>query len=182
MNNPWMIHLEKTKKKYPQLSLKEAMIMAKRNYKPKKKKGKGVYQDTMNSINKVFCPATKTLKDGEYHLPCSNYTGPGTDISNTNIPPMNATDACSRIHDIEYSKAKTPYERWESDEKVKRCFSDAIKEDPILGRLGYYGISGKNMVEKSMPSVAKAIDPKRYAQPKNGGGIAKRTLLKSLKT
>jgi hypothetical protein len=38
--NPWMLHLQNVRNKNPRLSLKEAMILAKKSCTPKKKKGK----------------------------------------------------------------------------------------------------------------------------------------------
>ena len=193
-NEEWRNHLKRYYETH-NVSLKEAMIEAKKTYT--KKNGKGVYQDVVNVINKVAGSNARPLKDGEYHLPLSNYTGPGTNLDYNlkhHIEPANKTDSCSMKHDIQYNEIMNTYkdnpkERSKqirfADEAVKDCYKK-VDDEPILSNLAYAGIQLKNTFEDIMPSfVAKKVQGNYYGSKKGSNiraiGDAKKIMFNSIK-
>jgi len=176
------------------LPLKDAMKLASRTFhKPKQsRKGKGVYQDVINLTNRMIGSKAKKLTNSEYHLPDSNYSGPGTDLKNkvdSNVPCLNQTDCCSRKHDIDYNEAmkiSDPRERARhirfADEVVKDCYGQ-IKGEPFLSTAAKAGIQIKNTFENTIPSLAKRTEGMYYGS-KDGNGLmegeAKRAIFNSI--
>lgn len=190
----WNNHLKRVYESHPNLTLKQAMSEASKTYNSKnqnkKYNGEGIYQSAINSINRLT-GSNARIEDGEYHLPHSLFTGPGTRISDKlNVQPANATDACSKAHDIAYNEAmklKDPKEMARrirfADNEVKDCYKVSINEDPFLGRAAYTGIAFKNALEDAVPSIAKKYE-KQYYGSVNGSslmqGNAKKIIHKSL--
>ena len=57
----------------------------------------------------------------EFHWPKMNYTGPGTNLKarlKRGDRGVNRLDEISRIHDIDYSKAKNLQDKWKADDKM----------------------------------------------------------------
>lgn len=198
-NEEWRKHLKKFYESHD-MSLKQAMIEAKKTYRPKNQpknnhKGSGVYQDVVNVVNKMIGSKARPLKDGEYSLIDSEYTGPGTRLAEklkNGVKPLNKTDACSMKHDIAYDEIMTKYRndpverakhiRW-ADEEVKNCYR-GIKDEPFLSNVAHAGIQIKNTFEDVVPSfIAKKVQGNYYGSKKGNGysrGDAKRLLKSSL--
>ncbi len=195
-NTDWQKHLQSVYQN-SNLSLKEAMKVASKTY-PKKSKqpkkqtktskhvrfsaGEGLYQDVVNGINRMIGSKAPPLFDGEYHLPDSNWTGPGTRIKERiarGDKPLNAVDAASQIHDLEYNHIKrtesNPIERAKkvriSDEKALQSYQKALGTNPILGRLAFTGIKSKNILEDVAPTIAKQVLGEHYYGSKSGHGM-----------
>lgn len=172
---PWMTHVEKIKQKHPNKPYKEVLKLAKRSYH-----GKGIYQSTINTINSLTGSKAEKLNSGNYGLWNSNYTGPGTPLDSyieRGVKPLNKTDRCSMIHDIDYKNAKNNHDIRAADEKVLDCYRKSMKSDPILGSVAYGGIKLKNTFEDLLPSIARKVEGPTYY---GGKGVARKLISKSL--
>ena len=97
-NNDWNNHLRKVYEN-SDLPLKECMKIASDTYRKNTARkngkgvnisrrqsknnhpvGKGVFQDVINVTNKLIGSKARKLTNSEYHLPDSNYSGPGTNL------------------------------------------------------------------------------------------------------
>jgi hypothetical protein len=59
-----------------------------------------------------------------------------------------------------------------ADNIAKECYKKSMKQDPVLGRLAYYGIAGKNALEGNSITknlVKSIVGNERYA----GNGMMK---------
>lgn len=134
---------------------------------PIKVVGAGPFQVGSNLYRKIFCQGkSRKLKDGEYHLGCHNFTGPGTRIDLNevkNFKPYNDIDACSKQHDIDYLNASELPDDLRmkkirsADKKVIECY------DQFKNESGYnpakLGINSKMSFENSLPILTKSIIP-----------------------
>ena len=75
-------------------------------FEKRTQKGDGLLRNIRNLGRKATCPkATQPLFDGENHAPCSNFSGPGTQIEKRlqrGDKPVNYTDSIAMNHDISY--------------------------------------------------------------------------------
>lgn len=129
----------------------------------KKQSGKGLYDDTMNSL---FGDKTNTLKSGEKHgltyvqtsnttgkYVVSNFTGPGTSLFERlkkNQKGLSYSDDVSMVHDLRYSLAKSDKDIRTADlkmiESLNRAKKDKLDFDFNINQ-GLYGIKTKNFLE-----------------------------------
>lgn len=121
-----------------------------------------IYQTSANIYRKNYCDGkARPLYDGEYHLGCHNFTGPGTQINRENVlnaKPYNDIDNCSRTHDIAYRDAKgIPSNIRKADEEAIQCYDKFKNESGYIAARN--GINGKIQIEKFMPSLIKSIAP-----------------------
>ena len=102
---------------------------------------------------------------GERHIPCYNFCGPGTHYE-TRIKrgdkPVNALDACCKIHDSVYNNARaTNAQIKASDEMLMRC---AKKHDLKSGRKGYGLIVNEIFKRKGQLVDAGLVDRDIYSR------------------
>jgi hypothetical protein len=124
-----------------------------------------IFQTAANIYRKLFCKGkARPLKDGEYHLGCHNYTGPGTRIDLPevrNYQPYNDIDACSRQHDIDYTDAHgNPNLIREADKRVIQCYDKYPKESGY--NAAKLGINSKMKLENALPILMKSIAPSYF--------------------
>ena len=110
------------------------------------------------------------LKQGEIHAMNHNFTGPGTRIDLEevrNFQPYNGIDACSKVHDIEFSEIfKMPLgqERSEkirqADRKVLECYDKHPNDSGYI--LAKLGINSKIGLEDLAPSIFDKIIGEDY--------------------
>lgn len=152
--------------------------------------GKSIFQKVANKYRANFCDGkARPLHKGEYHLPCHNFTGPGTRVdleAVRNYPPYNEIDACARQHDLDYMKAvELP------DDERKKAITEADKE--ILKCIENYkdvsgytaakmGINSKMKLAEVLPIISKSMFGKISAAgccggPKNVGGARRVRLI-----
>lgn len=129
---------------------------------------------------------SRPLELGEIHVPCHNFTGPGTKMNIPkvyNFPAYNEIDQCSKIHDQEYNKIfKMPLGPARekairvSDEKVLKCYD---KYPNVQGyTLAKAGIKGKMAAENYLPEeIVKSIAGGYYGA---GKGKTKKRKTKKL--
>lgn len=131
-----------------------------------------LFQKAANYYRKNFCQGkSRPLKDGEYHLGCHNFTGPGTRIDLPevlNYKPYNNIDACSKQHDIDYTNANgDPNLIREADKKAIICYDKYKNESGYTAARN--GINNKMKIENIMPQLVRSVAP-GYS----GKGIATR--------
>jgi len=104
---------------------------------------KRAFRDLLNAYRKHFCGSkARPLEDGEYHVLCANFEGPGTNIKKyKNVEPFNDVDRCARQHDIDYSQGKIK----EGDRRFLKCIEKYPYEEPYYS-LAKYGIETKNAI------------------------------------
>jgi len=123
-----------------------------------------------NQYRKRACGGkSRPLLDGEKHIGCHNFSGPGTRIDLPevrNFKPYNGIDACSKQHDLDYSatsqlsgESKKRAIR-AADIKVLECY-DKHKSDSGYS-LAKAGISGKMLAEKYVPNVVEKVAGPEY--------------------
>lgn len=119
------------------------------------------YKNMANMYRRNYCDGARPLLDGEYHLGCHNFTGPGTRVDLpevANYPPYNDIDACSRTHDFDYENNRN------NPEMIRKADEDAIKcYNKFPNESGYnaakLGINGKMSLENVLPALVKSISP-----------------------
>jgi hypothetical protein len=126
-----------------------------------------LYQTTANFYRKNFCNGkSRSLKDGEYHLGCHNFTGPGTRIDLEevrNYTPYNNIDGCSKQHDIDYLNANgNPSLIRKADEEVIKCYNKYPNESGY--NAAKLGINTKMKLENAMPLLMKSIVPSYFGK------------------
>jgi hypothetical protein len=137
---------------------------------PKKKvvkqRGKGIIGNVVtsaqNAYRRNFCDGkARPLLPGERHLPCHNFTGPGTRIDLPEVrayKPYNAIDACSKQHDLDYLAAAS----LTGEAKARAIMAADVKDLACYDRhkdvSGYAaakaGIKIKNVAENAVSRVA----------------------------
>ena len=119
-----------------------------------------------NSYRSRYCDGkARPLQFGELHLPCHNFTGPGTNIRSSavrNMKPYNNIDAQAKKHDIAYYNASFMTNRDAIRQAIKKADQDFIKNiEPYKSESGYKmgkaGIEGKMQLTKLMPRLATFI-------------------------
>lgn len=127
----------------------------------------------MNDFRQKNCSTkARKLEQGEKHVLCGNFIGPGTLIDKySNIEPYNNIDGCAKIHDLAYNKSfkiKDKEERMKAirkdDDEFLKCiekFKD-LKEEKSYYDAGKYGITGKIFLEKNAPEISKKILGEEY--------------------
>ena len=63
----------------------------------------------------------------EFHWPRANYLGPGTRLQQRlkrGDRGINRLDELAKIHDIDYSKAKSLKDKWKADDKMIRAIKN----------------------------------------------------------
>jgi hypothetical protein len=137
--------------------------------------GSGLWDSALNIYRKRACSGkSRMLMDGEKHLGCHNYTGPGTRIDLKEVQdykPYNEIDNCSRNHDLDYLEADgmtDPVQKAHAiriaDEKAITCY------DRYPNVSGYAqakaGIRSKMHFEdnKHLRSAIKKVAPNYYGQ------------------
>lgn len=123
--------------------------------------GKKAFKTTANALRKK-APNVRKLKLGEFHYGNHNFTGPGTRIDLPEVqqfPPYNQIDACSRTHDMEFSrafriknKAKREAAIRRADKKVIACYEQHPHADGY--EAASLGINSKMAVEDVSPALA----------------------------
>jgi hypothetical protein len=106
-------------------------------------------QQKLNEMG-VGNPLSRPLYDGELHAvslkgskyPGSqhSYTGPKTQLAKRlarGDPPINAVDAVSKQHDIDYSQAKNAKDVRAADKRAIKGYSDPkiAREDPVVAKI-----------------------------------------------
>ena len=89
----------------------------------------------------VFTPEEHKPSPGGFHVPGSNYIGPGT--SDLTAEVKTVADSVARKHDIAYNQAKTDAEVRQADRTAIGEFIDSARSDPIRGYIGAAGIGIK---------------------------------------
>ena len=123
-----------------------------------------IFKNVSNAYRKRFCDnRARPLYDGEIHVNCANWEGPGTRIDLPevrNYPPYNNVDACARTHDLDYEQAGKNLAQKESmirsaDIKFNNCIDKFPNEHPYyeLGKL----ILLKTKIEDLLPIFSKTI-------------------------
>ena len=92
-----------------------------RRKRPQKRKKRGQRGAALD-IQKLI---EKTGK--EFHWPRANYLGPGTRLQQRlkrGDRGINRLDELAKIHDIDYSKAKSLKDKWKADDKMIRAITN----------------------------------------------------------
>lgn len=80
------------------------------------------------------------------------YLGPGNPINNGE--PINSADRIAQQHDLEYAKAKTKQDIFNSDKKaIASFYKDFVREPSIGSAAGALGLSIKHSAETILGSV-----------------------------
>ena len=90
----------------------------KRPQKGKKRGQRGAALDIQKLIEKT---------GKEFHWPRENYLGPGTRLQQRlkrGDRSINRLDELAKIHDIDYSKAKSLKDKWKADDKMIRAITN----------------------------------------------------------
>ena len=161
--NPWLLHVKNVKSGAGMENMKFKDILKEASKTYDKNAGKGIPQKVINTISKIpgianedFVPA----KDGELHIPGHNFSGPGTNIEDRiHVKPTNAVDACSKIHDIDYSTAELPENAEireklvrEADLQVMSCYRKSFLKNPLDAILTHSVFVAKNkLLEDLLP-------------------------------
>ena len=90
----------------------------KRPQKGKKRGQRGAALDIQKLIEKT---------GKEFHWPKMNYLGPGTRLQERlkrGDRGVNRLDELAKIHDIDYSKAKSLKDKWKADDKMIRAIKN----------------------------------------------------------
>ena len=93
-------------------------VRRKRPQKGKKRGQRGAALDIQKLIEK---------KGKEFHWPKMNYLGPGTRLKERvrrGDRGVNRLDELAKIHDIDYSKAKSLKDKWKADDKMIRAIKN----------------------------------------------------------
>lgn len=144
-----------------------------RQEKIQKEIGNGLIKDINNYYRNKYCGnKSKLLKDGEYHLLCGNYIGPGTDIFynlENDYEPINSSDKCAQIHDYELglisayiTKEDRPKLIRKSDERFIKCINET--NDGLYSKVGKAGIKMKMNFENLAPRLAKKLEGEYYGE------------------
>ena len=84
--------------------------------------------------------------------PGYHYLGPGNPVNNGE--PVNSTDKIAQIHDIEYDKAKYPFEIIHSDRRAIRNFINDFKLSHRFSSIvGAVGLGVKDLFESTILNV-----------------------------
>ena len=106
--------------------------------------------DENNRFRRQWCPTQRQLKPGELHVPCHNFSGPGTDTADAKVRfhnPFNGVDACSRQHDFDYEtigRLKLPEEvkhkmAYQADLEALSCYDKHANDYGYdMARAGIY--------------------------------------------
>lgn len=93
------------------------------------------------------------------------YLGPGNKLDSGE--PTNSADYIAKIHDTEYSQAKTKEDIFRSDKKAIRDFTDDFVENKSIGSLiGLTGLSIKHGAETLLDRVIYPPLSGKYASSK----------------
>lgn len=129
------------------------------------------------TIGKALCPPGYVGKvhdqEKPRHLPCHNFTGPGTDVwarINAGIKPMNPVDSGSQQHDITYDQvAKALKAGTMSKDKAKQVLRESDKE--LVRRVRANNVPKRDafIVDKAISGKMKAedlgiVDPLKYVK------------------
>ena len=98
-----------------------------RRKRPQKKRKRGQRGAALD-IQKLI---EKTGK--EFHWPKTNYLGPGTQLQQRlkrGDRGVNRLDELAKIHDIDYSKAKSLKDKWKADDKMIRAIKTSQGRKP----------------------------------------------------
>lgn len=145
--------------------------------KKAKLKGNGigtkVFKTLSDSYRRNFCNGkARPLYDGEYHIPCHNFSGPGTILNEYTLsyPPYNNIDNCSRTHDIAYDEAFKENDETKRKQMIREADIKALEcYDKFKNEQGYnlakLGILGKVKAEQYLPS---GITSKIFGKWKGG--------------
>ena len=93
-------------------------VRRKRPQKGKKRGQRGAALDIQKLIEKT---------GKEFHWPKMNYLGPGTRLQERlkrGDRGVNRLDELAKIHDIDYSKAKSLKDKWKADDKMIRAIKN----------------------------------------------------------
>ena len=93
-------------------------VRRKRPQKGKKRGQRGAALDIQKLIEKT---------GKEFHWPKMNYLGPGTRLKQRlkrGDRGVNRLDELAKIHDIDYSKAKSLKDKWKADDKMIRAIKN----------------------------------------------------------
>ena len=93
-------------------------VRRKRPQKGKKRGQRGAALDIQKLIEKT---------GKEFHWPKTNYLGPGTRLQQRlrrGDRGVNRLDELAKIHDIDYSKAKSLKDKWKADDKMIRAIKN----------------------------------------------------------
>ena len=93
-------------------------VRRKRPQKGKKRGQRGAALDIQKLIEKT---------GKEFHWPKANYLGPGTRLKQRlkrGDRGVNRLDELAKIHDIDYSKAKSLKDKWKADDKMIRAIKN----------------------------------------------------------
>jgi len=139
-----------------------------------------MYQAMANAYRSRACnqdptkgPVSRPLEDGEIHVACANYEGPGTRIDKyPDAAPINATDACARQHDLDYNASKTMADIHAADRVFLQCIADTPAS--IYKTVGRAGIEGKQPLDV-LPLLGPLLLRKYTAKPEGGASRAART-------
>lgn len=125
--------------------------------------GKGAFKRIANFI-RTDSPNVRRLQLGEFHFGNHNFTGPGTKIAQPAVKaftPFNNIDACSRTHDLAFSRAfklkgkKRLAAIRKADKKAVQCYSMYPREHGFNAAMT--GINSKMGIEDISPAFAKLL-------------------------
>jgi|SRR5580693_381860 hypothetical protein len=134
--------------------------------------GNFFFRKIANLYRRNYCNGkARQLKDGEYHLGCHNFTGPGTRIDLpevANYPPYNDIDNCSKQHDLDYLEASEKDAETrarmirDADRRVIECYQRYPNESGYKAAL--LGINSKMKLEDVIPILMKSITPNYFGK------------------
>ena len=96
----------------------KSKVRRKRPQKGKKRGQRGAALEIQKSIEKT---------GKEFHWPKANYLGSGTRLQQRlkrGDRGVNRLDELAKIHDIDYSKAKSLKDKWKADDKMIRAITN----------------------------------------------------------
>ena len=184
--NPWLEHLKETYVKNNK-TLKQTMIDESGKNKNKKKvnfvEGDGIYQDSVNTINRLIGSKARKLEDGEFHAIDASFMGPGTIIDKypDKKYATSRADEASRIHDLEYTDIMKKYvddpknrakEIRKADYKVLGEYAKTFISNPVHSTIGLTGIGSKVLFENAFPKLSKNVE-KEYYGSVSGSSLGK---------
>jgi hypothetical protein len=141
---------------------------------------------------KVCSSLTKPLFPGEKHLPCHNYSGPGTQYRKRQArgdQPINGIDYCSMIHDGDYdritnsnmTKEQKVLAVRDSDFKALKCYLQRRKPGVVDGfKAAFIGIASKYGIERTL-SVLNTKPTVLYGAGINAKLLKKIRILRKLR-
>ena len=132
---------------------------------------KKTFQLLANAYRAKNCDGkARQLYSGELHLPCHNFTGPGTRIDITevrNTKPYNKIDSISKMHDLNYYRASF----LSSDKEIRTAIKEADEQylkdiEPYKSESGYTlakaGIEGKMALSSAFPLIMEQLLGKKH--------------------